>query len=147
MPSPASHSREAEEASAVNVQPTAAPGGASVASERTSDEAEARQLSRRRREGEAQQPPAQDPERRQQRQEGEAGGGVSRRHRGPAAPRGRGAGGDPGEPRREADADRGLVARHVHDELAQQQDLCRGGEEPGREKGRVAHEAESTPRR
>ena len=109
------------------------------------DESEAGQLSRRRRQREPQQTPAQDAERGEQHQEGEAGRGVSRSPGRATAPRGRGAGGDPAEPGREPHADRGLVARHVHDELAQQQHLRGGGEETGREEGRVAHRAQSTP--
>ena len=108
-------------------------------------EAEARQLARARREGEPQPSPPHDAERRQQGQEGDSDSGVGRSGEGAPAPRGRGPGGDPHQPGRQAHADRGLVAGHVHDELAQQQHLRRGGEEPGREEGRVAHDGSLPP--
>jgi hypothetical protein len=110
-------------------------------------EAQPRQLAGARSEGEPQPPSPHDGERGQQGQERQpdprVGGGVESA----PTPGGRGPEGDAGEPEREPAADRGLVAGDVHDELAQQQHLRRGGEEAGREEGRVAHSRESTPRR
>jgi hypothetical protein len=103
--------------------------------------AEAGQLPGLRREGEAEQPAAEDGERRQEGEGEKAPRGVCGSGEDAAPPRRRGAQGDPDEPGREAHADRGLVAGRVHDELPEQEHLCRGGEEAGGEEGGVPHEA------